>query len=74
MASAQRDAPDAIALAGLVENRRQPKSGANRLGVLDRAGMSIVALKASDTTGPTPGMVIRRRQTSSSRTVPNTLR
>ena len=51
-----------------------PRAGPTALECLNRAGMSIVALKANDTTGPTPGMVIRRRQTSSSRTVANTLR
>jgi hypothetical protein len=63
---------DAIALARPVENRRQSKSGADGLGFLDCAGLSIVTLKASDTTGPTLGIAIERWQTSASRTVLDT--
>jgi hypothetical protein len=36
--------------------------------------MSMLALNAKDTTGPTPGIVIKRRQTSSSRTINRNLR
>src|ERR1700732_852582 len=39
-----------------------------------RAGTSTVQIKAKDTTGPTPGMVINRRQTSLSRASRRTLR
>ena len=48
--------------------------GPTALEFLKRAGMSIVLLKAKDTTGPTPGIVIKRRHTSSSRTTESSLR
>src|SRR5258708_20374861 len=51
-----------------------PKAGPTALEFLKRAGTSMVLLKARDTTGPTPGIVISRRQTLSSRTIANSFR
>lgn len=43
-----------------------PNAGPTERALRKRAGMSIVAVKASKTTGPSPGIVINRRQTLSS--------
>ena len=52
----------------------KPKAGPTAFEFLNRAGTSMVARKASETTGPTPGIVINRRQTLSSRTIDNNFR
>lgn len=46
-----------------------PRIGPTALKFLKRCGMSIVAVKASATTGPTPGTVIKRWQFASSLTI-----
>lgn len=51
-----------------------PNAGPTALEFLKRPGMSIVLTKPKATTGPTPGMVIKRRQVASFRTMDNTLR
>src|SRR5271157_3878307 len=45
-----------------------PNTAPTALEFLKRAGTSMVTRKVSATTGPTPGIVIRRRHTASSRT------
>jgi len=51
-----------------------PNAGPTALELLKRPGMSIVLTNPKATTGPTPGMVIKRRQVASFRTMDNTLR
>jgi hypothetical protein len=46
-----------------------PRTAPTALKLRKRAGTSMVVRKVSVTTGPTPGMVISRRHTSSSRTI-----
>jgi hypothetical protein len=46
-----------------------PKAGPTAFEFVKRAGISMVAENASDTTGPTPGIVISHAQTSSYRTI-----
>ena len=74
MASPHSESANPIALAGLIENRREPQSGADGLGSLEPRRNVDRGAKGQRHHGPTPGMVIRRRQTSSSRTIANTLR
>lgn len=57
-----------------MKDRRQTQGWPNRLGVGKRAGTSIVAVKAREMVGPTPGMLINRRHTSSSRLIESTFR
>jgi hypothetical protein len=48
---------------------RSREGGTDRFELVKREGTSTVARKVSATTGPTPGVVISRRQTSSWRTI-----
>jgi hypothetical protein len=50
---------------GLLAFRRQPKMSADGLRFGNHAGSSIAALKVSAATGPTPGMLQKRRHSSS---------
>ena len=62
-AKARRLGDDKPAVAFIGEAREQHVEG-RALDLSVPAGMSIVERKANDTTGPTPGMVIRRRATT----------
>src|SRR4029079_4211775 len=63
------DPARAVDLAGLVLLRFSPKWAPTAFDLANRSGWSMADLKVIATTAPTPGIVIRRLHTASSRTV-----
>jgi hypothetical protein len=63
--SAFRDAPHPVDLADCCQRGVRPKAAPTAFELVKREGTSTVARKVSATTGPTPGVVISLRQTSS---------